>query len=226
MKTIAIIDLEGTDKRPQFASIVEIGCCLWSVEHRTRIESYTTLVRAEDNPAAHVNRIPPSALVDAPELPTAFSCFDNLIERADAIVAHHGDGYDKPLLERLGCEWASRRPWIDSMEIAWPVESSSRSLLAVAHAHGVQIGTLHRAGDDVALVASLLERVAEMGYDVGELLAKAMRPKLRFVADVPRERNDELKAARFRWDPDRREWWRRMTAEDAAALGFPVREVA
>ena len=48
-----------------------------------------------------------------------------------------------------------------------------------------------------------------------------MREKRRYKAVTGRfdpALNAKLKAAQFRWDPDRKEWWRRLAVEDVPQL--------
>lgn len=223
---VAIVDLETTTPDPQTAAIVEIACCVWSADRRTVESAFSTLVRASDNPAEAVNGISPAALVEATPLDRALVTVGHFVGRADVIAAHNGDAFDRPILERHTCPWVATKPWIDTMDLDLPRPSSSRALVQLAVAHQVPIGTVHRAIDDVLLVARLLERAGELGHDIEASIAKALRPRARFVADVPRSRNDELKASGFRWDRDRKEWWKRMAIEDASTLPFDVREVA
>ncbi len=235
MKLVAIVDLETSSADPTSCAILEIAVCLWSVEHRTRIQTYSTLVFAEENPAANVNHIPPEALHLAPRFDSAFKSIGFFVNKADAIAAHNGEDFDRLVLERYRCPWAASKPWIDTMDLDWPRESS-KSLLAIAHAHGVQIGPMHRAGDDVTCLASLLERCAELGHDVQRMLERAMRPKSKYVVveqgrfpwDQKRLLNEQYKKAGFRWDGESGVWWRRLVPEDVPSLALPfdVREVA
>jgi DNA polymerase-3 subunit epsilon len=99
------------------------------------------------------------------------------------------------------------------------------SLVSLALRHGLGVASAHRAMADCDLLVRLFTRAREMGADLQEMVALGLRERAKFAAAVPRERNGELKAAGFRWDPDRRVWWREMAVEDAAALPFPTRRI-
>lgn len=225
---IAIVDLETTSADPATASIVEIAVCLWSVEHRIVESVFSTTVRATENPAEHVNGIPTAALTDATVQERAFASVGHFIAKADVIAAHNGDAFDRPILERLACPWVAPKPWLDTMDLEWPRACTSRALIQIAASHGVPIGTVHRAVDDVLLVARILERCTELGSDLPAMIAKAMRPKATFAVAATgfdEARNALAKANGFRWESAAREWRRTMAVDDAETLPFAVRQV-
>lgn len=224
--TLAIVDLETTSADVETCKIVEIACVLYSVPHRAVINVVSTLVQANENPAAEVNHIPEALLTTAAPLDRAFKFVGAFVAKADVIAAHFGDTFDRPVLEGNGCTWTSSKPWIDTNQVAWPRMPKSRSLLSIAHAHGCQIGVLHRAMDDCLLTARLFERAAELGADVPILVEKALRPRVTVQALVSYDDRSKAQEAGFQWDRDSRRWLRRMPIEDVEALGFPAQEVA
>lgn len=226
---LLFIDLETTSAEVETARIVEIACCLWNVESRTILGVFSALTQCDENPAQHVNGIDPAALVNATPVDRAFATVGHFVAKADILAAHNGDGFDRPIMERYACPWTHPKPWVDTMEMTYPRTSSSRSLVAIALAHGVPIGTVHRAFDDVLLLARLFERASELGANIPALLEHAMRPKRIFeVASkaFDPEQNARSKAAGFRWDAPTKSWRKKMAPEDCASLGFAVREVA
>lgn len=222
---LAIVDLETTSADPATAAIVEIACCLFDTDHRIVTSAFSTTVQADENPAAHINGIPAAVLANATALDRAFATTGHFVNRADVLVAHNGDAFDRPILERFACPWTNA-PWLDTMDVEWPRASTSRSLIQIAAAHGVPIGTVHRAIDDVLLVARLFERAAELGADLGALIQRAMRPKKLVAAVLPYDRKDEAKAKGFRWQAEAKRWTKSVFVDDIATLGFDVKEVA
>jgi DNA polymerase III alpha subunit (gram-positive type) len=226
---LLIVDIETTTADIETAAIIEIACCLWSVEHRCVLSAYSTLVQSETNPAEHVNGISPGVLSfgHASSADRAFASVGHFVAKTDVIAAHNGDGFDRPVLERHACPWTTTKPWLDTMDLDWPRASSSRALIQVAAAHHVPIGKVHRAMSDVMLVASLLERAAELG-DIEAMIAKGLRPKATYeVAEkgFSEERNKKSKDAGFRFDAPTKTWRRRMAKDDASSLPFAVKEV-
>jgi hypothetical protein len=78
---------------------------------------------------------------------------------------------------------------------------------------------------DVDTLSRILTRLAEKGHDLQAILNHALRPKAMFHSLAPYEQRDVVKAQGFRWDPDKKIWWRRMPIEDAEKLPFKVRAV-
>lgn len=232
MNRIAIIDTETSSLEPSTGHLLEVAIVDWSVTHRTTLRSYAALCAAPSNEAEAVNGIAPalltSGLLGARE--QVVRSVVTLASKADAILAWKAD-FDRSWLPEL-----DDKLWLDAMDIAWPRASSSRSLVAVALAHGVGVASAHRALDDVALLARLLERIAEGGADLPALLARAGRPKVLVVAETPppwKMAEEEwtrlkgaLKDAGFRFDPTTKAWTRKMPLEDVQALPFPARVAA
>lgn len=254
MKTIAILDTETTDVDPFKGHLLEVGCVLWSVEHRAIIESRSWLVANGDlnvNPAIAVNGIEPALLFHGYDEPIIGEQLALMTADVDAYTAWNA-GFDS--------EWIAvcmpgalndSKPWFDAMDdLEWPRASSSRKLVEVALAHGVGVVDAHRALTDCLTIARLLDRVA---FDLDALdqgraeggeatrmpgsfvtwLERSLRPKVH--VEVPWERydaaktpakNEVYKAHGFRWNPKPVERWRRkMFREDAAKLPFEVVEV-
>lgn len=221
---LLLLDTETTGTE-EGATCIEVACALYSVEHAAVVRSFASLIRAESNPARLVNGIPDALLLIAPDPAPVWHRVREMVSKAGAVVAHNADFDRRFVPEDIG----ATIPWICSMDdIAWPRASRpGEGLVSLALSHGLGVSSAHRADADVDILARLLIRVAEMGADVPAMLARAMRPKALFRALVPFERNNEAKAAGFRWDvlvP--RAWARRMPVEDTAALSFKVAEVA
>lgn len=221
MKTLLVVDTETSSLDPKTGHLLEVAAAVWSVEHRALVRARSWLVQAPANPAVAVNGIPESLLPRGAEAGDVMrQVYAVAIKECDAIIAHNAD-FDRawftPEIQRL--------TWICSCDdIDWPRGASSRSLTALALAHGVGVADAHRALPDVLTMCRLLERAGELA-DLDLMLMRTQRPKARFVANLPREKNDLLKEHRFRWDPHRREWWRRMFVEDSAELPFSVMKV-
>lgn len=219
MRRILILDTETSGLDPAKDQLLEVGLVLWSVEHCTTVASASWLIYGTENPAQAINGIPPAVLVEGRDRGLVVTeIIDVWAESADAIAAH-GD-FERQWFADLG------RPWIDTCwDIDWPRASSadSRKVHALCLAHGLAVLDAHRALPDCQLLARLLERVAELGHDVGRLLERAMRPKVKVVSLAPFSEKDTVKLAGFRWSPERKEWWRMMPVEDVAALPFRTR---
>ncbi len=224
MQKLLLLDTETSGLDPAKDHLIEVGLVMWSIEHRTSTASASWVVRAPENPAEAINGIPPALLEHGISLRDVHLEVAAWAQGADAIGAH-GD-FDKQWFPDLG------RPWIDTCwDLDWPRASSaeSRKVHALCLAHGLAVIDAHRALPDCQLLARLLERVGELGHDVAEMLRRAMRPKVKVMADhrgFDANLNQQYKAAGFRWDPDRKRWWRMLAVEDVDALPFRTRVVA
>lgn len=219
-RTVLLLDTETTGVESD-AVAIEVAVALYSVPHAAVVRSFSSLIRADANPAEKVNGIPVSLLAEALPPERVWPSVAAFAERSEAIVAHNAD-FDRRFVPAS----LASRPWICSMDdIAWPRGQAGMSLIGLALAHGLGVSHAHRAAVDVDMLGRLLSRVAEMGHDLGAMLVRGLRPKATFQALVLYERNHEAKAAGFRWDGDAKRWWRSMAIEDAATLPFKVRQI-
>jgi DNA polymerase III epsilon subunit-like protein len=218
VRTLMILDTETSSLDPSSGQLLEVAVAVWSVEHASLVFARSWLIYADDNPAVAVNGIAPELLRRGVGLEGVMTDVGEIFDTnaCDAIVAHYAD-FDRkwftPEIQAL--------PWACSCnDMAWPRLSSSRGLTSIALAHGVGVVAAHRALDDVMTLARLFERGVELGADVGEMVAQALRPKVRVVALTSFEERQIVKAHRFSWDASAKVWWRNMAEEDVAALPF------
>jgi DNA polymerase-3 subunit epsilon len=100
----------------------------------------------------------------------------------------------------------------------WEQARPNPSLQALALAHGIPVWAAHRALTDCTYLAAVLERTP----DLEQKLAEGLLPRRLVAADLPFARKDEAKAAGFRWQPERKQWIRRLTEAQIEALPFAV----
>ena len=90
--------------------------------------------------------------------------------------------------------------------------------MTLALAHGIPVWAAHRALTDCIYLAQVLERDPLLEQH----LAEGLQPRQRVAADLPYSRREEARAAGFRWVAEAKQWQRRCSAEQVAALPFPV----
>ena len=191
MKAVLLLDTETTGLTAS-DRVVEVGAVLWSVEHRTTIASYSTLVDGPSNAARHINGIPPEALGEGADESSVWERLGGWLERADALVAHQAE-FDRRFTP---AGWDQSKPWICSMnDIEWPQATSSKSLVAILLQHGLGVSHAHRALTDCQHIARLLERCHEMGFDVEDMLNQAARPKVMVRAMVSYEDREKASSS-------------------------------
>jgi DNA polymerase-3 subunit epsilon len=214
-----IVDTETTSLDPATGHVVEIGVILYSLEHRTSLAHFASLIAAPENPAESINGIPVAALSD--RVPEGADIIGSLAADAEAIVAHNAE-FDRAWLS--GVPW-SMKPWLCTMsDFAWPRGQQGSSLVSLALAHGIGVSSAHRALTDCLLIAELFSRASLFGCDLDEMFVRAMRPKALFQSLQPFDQNEIAKSFGFQWNKPgalrEKRWTRRMAIEDVAALPF------
>ena len=219
MKTVAILDTETSGLDPKTGELLEVAVALWSLDLGL-IRAGSIPVRAEANPAMAVNGIP-LALVHnwGWTQEAAQAWLTTMTAGADVLVAHNAD-FDRQWLPDL------KRPWVCTCnDVTWPEPVQSRSLAAIALAHGVGVVDAHRALTDVMTIVRLFGAIQARGYSVRALLEQGLRPKATFRALVTYDDREKAKQAGFRWEGATKSWLRTMAIEDAEKLPFRVQQM-
>jgi DNA polymerase-3 subunit epsilon len=218
VKRILILDTETTGLFPEFDHVIEVAAILYSIEHATVLESFSSLAYAASNAAEKINHIPERALIGAPGSNEVWARVEMLAQGADAFVAHRAS-FDRGFTPE---PLRSVLPWVCSKtDLQWPLQSRlSPSLVALALDHGLGVASAHRAMTDCDLLARLFTRARELGTDLVAMLQRGLRPKVEVVARVSYENRHLAKEQGFEWDDYRRVWVRMMPVEDAKALPF------
>lgn len=226
---LALLDTETTSTDHATGHVVEVALGLYDIEHGglIRARSWLCTAPAEDVAASqYIHGVSP-ALVAARGVP--FADVAKMVgaivtKEAQAFAAHNAD-FDRAWFP-LHVQNAA--PWVDTChDVEWPKRSTSRSLTAVALAHGVGVVRAHRALEDVLTLAALFDRAVELGADLPAMLARAMRPKVKVASLMPYEEGNATNRAHgFAWEPHPvKLWTRKIAREDIAGLPFQVREM-
>lgn len=222
---LLILDTETSGLDPESSHLLEVATAIYSVEHHAVTRARSWLVEAPSNEAEAINGIP-AALVKADGCDPCYSgkWVQSWASECAAIIAYNSD-FDRQWFGPM----TVTTPWVDAQDFAWPRPSASKSLIAVALAHGIGVASAHRALADVMILASLLARAAELGMDVEEQVRRGLRPRALFAVaatSFDEARNALAKENGFRFDSATKTWRRRLAREDAEKLPFAVREVA
>lgn len=217
---LLILDTETTGLDPATDALCEVGAVLFSVTHRAVLQQLSFLLPITANAAVSVNGIDPRLTLQVQPQAEAHALFLAMLQAADAVVCHNA-AFDRPWIERWlapsGVELPSR--WICTCEgISWEGLRPNPSLMTLALAHGIPVWAAHRALTDCIYLAQILERDPLLEQH----LAEGLEPRQLVAADLPFSRREEAKAAGFRWMAEARQWQRRCTQAQIAALPFPV----
>jgi DNA polymerase III subunit epsilon len=219
MSLITIIDTETTGVDPENDLIIEIAAILYSLTHAAPVESVSWLLPCTENPAIAVNGIHPELTMLSANMQLRL---DDMEERSIAYVAHNAP-FDKSFLKRDAI------PFVCSMrDIEWPVPCGSKTLVAIALAHGIGVASAHRAMADCDTISRLLTRVHEMGVDLEQLIARAMRPKVLVKALVSYDDRQLAKDRHFVWSIPpgyKKEAWNREYPEGEIPTDLPFETI-
>lgn len=222
MRRVLFFDTETTGLDFAKDQAIEVAGVLWDVEYRSFVSCFSTLVQASANPAEKVNHIPAGLLKTAAAPESVWSRVHAYFEACDAVVAHNA-AFDYAFTPQAV---RAVRPWICSLDdLMWPRLHGSKALTSIALAYGVAITDAHRALSDCLLLAKIFERAADFGEDIHAMLLRGLRPKVKVAAIVAFKDNDKARDAGFRWDGEKKYWWRSMAIDDLPSLQFEVRTI-
>lgn len=186
----AVVDLETTGLEPQDEAIIEVGVVLLDPHGREQLH-WDSLVNPHRHPGpTHIHAITPEDLTDAPELGTLAPALAELL-RGRVLVAHNvrfDASFLLPALRTaLGPAALPRKiPQVCTMNWARSfIDTPSRSLVRCCQVCGIELASHHRAIDDAAACAQLLNHYLGViaseyalfphGAPWGEQLAKAVQ---------------------------------------------------
>ena len=109
---VLLLDTEttGTDDA---STCIEVAAAVYSVPCAAVQRSFSSLIRATENPARAVNRIPDALLADAPEADRVWRTIASMARDTQALVAHNASFDARFVTMSL--------PWVCSMEdLEWP----------------------------------------------------------------------------------------------------------
>src|SRR6476469_3331899 len=181
IENVLIIDTETTGLSPNNgAKLIEVAAVLFNVEHKTILQSFSTLLPCNENPVEHINNIsvgstqakyafrnktdaevfsdawknPDEATIIYDE-PIAFGdIFIAMNAKADACIAHNAEFDKKFLATQPWGQHLLNNKWICTKEnFTWPVPLTRFRQQDICQAMGVAYTNAHRALSDCLLLA-------------------------------------------------------------------------
>lgn len=214
------VDFETTGLDFERDRIIEVGAVLWDCRSGVPVQMLSEMILHEEGPEVsseieRITGITQVMLLEHGTLPLLAMCeLKGLMHHAEAVVAHNGTGFDRPMLEaeigreRSGpIEWPDL-PWIDTcVDIEFPAHMATRKLTHLAAEHGFVNPFSHRALFDVLTMLAVAQH-----YDWTSMLASAQQPSVTLRALVGYEERQKAKDAGFRWDTPTKSWCRVVKA--------------
>jgi DNA polymerase-3 subunit epsilon len=225
-----------TPVNPKQCRIFEIGAVLYDWEKRIPIKMMSEFIHESDHPLSPKELIDLTGITDEMKaewgipLKSGISLLNDMVEKADYIIAHNGNEFDRPLLyaetERIGAKVADK-PWIDSkVDIDYPPKVKSRSLSQLCTEHRFLNPFAHRALFDALSVIEILKH-----YRIDDVIESSKQPNCRVIASVSFDKKHLAKDRGYHWDGDNKVWWKGMKSSKAqkekedAPFAVQIREV-
>lgn len=210
--TLAVLDTETTGLDAARDAMIELAVVMMKLDGDGRLIDIAPPVSMLEQPPAPIP-VDVEALTGIGDGMVAGRRFDDdalrtLLGKADIAVSHNAS-FDRGFLVRrfawLDLPWACTARDIDWRRFG--LEGRALGHLLASAGHFLQHG--HRAGEDAWALSCLLARDAPDGRaTAAHLVEAARRPSLRLLAwAAPFAVRATLKAAGYRWNPERRVWW-------------------
>jgi len=209
--------------------VTEIGAVLWETDTNTPLEIENLLVNEEQgvhSQASEYTGINNDMIMNHGLIPSeAISRLHSLLIKADRVVGHNGNQFDKPILNHFITRQkmdvtspAWERNWIDTQtDIDYPSTMRSRSLIYLAACHGFVNPFAHRAVTDVLTMLQVLSK-----YDINTIIDNADSPRVKVLAQVSYDGRQKAKDAGFYWNGDEKVWFREMRKNQLASFLNPL----
>lgn len=178
-RDFVVVDLETTDRDTATCDIVELGAV--RVRDGQVVDQYHQLVRPRvpvTEGARQTHGITDEELRDQPTLDQVWPAFRKFCGD-DILVAHNGNGFDFPILRRLGNDLLEGGEFVtfDSLPLARDLHPGSRKLADLAHHFKVDLPQAHRAYEDARALALVFLHLQ------AEKLARARKTALAHLLD-------------------------------------------
>ena len=220
------LDFETTGLDVEKDRVIEVGAVLYSTGQKRCIESLGCLVKSEVPVTAEITKLTGvhQAALDkfGWSQEDAFGNLDFLIDSAEVIIGHNVLKFDKLVYEawtRRMNQTATDKLWIDTMIDIKDHEGKKLSYLAADHK--IINHFPHSALADCETVLTIINN-----YEIMDLVKRAQTPTIVIRGRQDRKQNDLVKKAKFRWNPDRKIWWRPTKECDVQelmnSLSFPI----
>lgn len=220
-RKIAVLDTETTGTDPLVDEVIDIAVVILEVDAAGEIVGIASAGQALRDPGVpippHITRLTGITDADVRGKTIDLDRLQHRLASAEVLVAHNA-AFDAAFIANLlpgiaGAAWACSATDFDWLEAGFDGRKLQHLLMQTG-----RFADAHRAmADVVSLVHLLAHRLPHGGTVLGNLLANAERPTIRFEAtNAPFDRRSLLKARGYRWDPRQRVWWIEIAEDDCA----------
>jgi len=218
---ICFLDLETTGLDKKEDKIIELAVKIAAIDKQSgeligildEYQAFEDPKEPIDEKATRVNGITNEMVQDQS---INWEAVSTILNKADIIVAHNA-GFDRAFMDRY-LPILQDKVWACSVnDIDWAnrgFNGRGQELLCIWH--GFYFDS-HRAMSDVdALIHLVTHEYYETNPPVKELVDNAYKPVYKICAiDSPFETKDALKANGYRWNSEKRYWWKNISLDNA-----------
>ena len=220
------VDTETTGLSPQDDRITEIGAVAWDVEEAAPVAFFHRFIKQDKPVPKEIVELTgiTDSILDKYGVPEelAIKEFTSFVGNVSPtpptsgnlpyLVAQHAP-FDKGMFDaaylRLGL-FIPEVIWIDSAkDVQYPSRIKNRNLVGLAAEHGFLNPFPHRAVTDVLTMLTIISR-----YDIKEILANAIEPKILLWAKVTYHEKDRAKACGFYYNSAKKMWFKTIFQRD------------
>lgn len=205
------LDLETSGLDKDVNEILEVGAVLWNVAEKRPVKILSFFNKdVQGEVPEMIEKLIGVKVGEVKRwgrpLKEGFDELDEMVEAATYIVAHNGNGFDRPFIEtaynKIGMTFPEKT-WIDTLtDLPYPDGMGTRKLAYLACEHGFINPFPHRAITDVL---TTLKIMAKYDFNIVEEVAKS--PIIKVIAQVGYEEREKPRRAGFRWDSQKRFWY-------------------
>jgi DNA polymerase-3 subunit epsilon len=171
-----ITDTETTGLHPEKGDkVIEIAGLLYNVEHKTILQSFSTLYPCETNPVEHINGIKPAATNEKMPRELVEQQISLMLKHSDAVVAHNAQ-FDRNFIRTLNISEFNAKPWICTRDdFFWPVSLQRKRLQDICEAFSIQYTNAHRAINDCMFLVDCLNKVEDLTDRVSSIMKRKVK---------------------------------------------------
>lgn len=216
------VDVETTGLSTEKDKIIEIGAVVWDTEQSKPVAMLNHLVKQPELMPLEEKIIKVTGITETDlnqfglDEGKAMEEFILLAEKCEYILAHNGNKFDKPIVDKALASHGLilDKHWIDSMlDVAYP--TSTRNLTHLAAEHSFLNPFAHRALFDVLTMLTVCDK-----YNWSEIVERSRSPEVLVIAKVTKNERFLAKEKRFRWDPQNTRWIKNMRQYDLDKTKF------
>ena len=213
--TVAVLDVETTGLAADLDEVIEIAAVLLRIDAFGRVVEVLDSAQSLRDPGraipAEIERITGISDKMVADIQFNPAPFLSILEQAEVIIAHNAE-FDARFVERL-LPQISGWPWACSLrQFDWRGAGFDGGALGYLLMQTGRFNTGHRALDDVI---SLIHILAQEPDGVGTIMSSVIKTASEDAVRVEAtgavfEMRTILKAEGYRWDADRKVWWKEV----------------